>query len=115
MDFTERLELLIKNSQITKKELAEKAGITTQSFFDWKKRNAVPGADIACKLAACLNATVEYLVTGKEPPVVEKIPADLQEIINKYAEKPKESNKKQKKDLTNGVSDNYTLSQGDFQ
>lgn len=107
MIFSERVEKLLKEKGKTKAEVAKIAEITTQTFYDWKKKGAVPSADTAVKLAQILGTTVEYLITGVEPPVVEKIPRDLQDIINKYAEKDE---KKQKKDLTNEVLNNYNLS-----
>lgn len=64
MNFSDNLEKLIKERKASKKELAETVGITTQAFYDWKKRNSFPSADIALKIAKYLNTTVEYLLTG---------------------------------------------------
>lgn len=66
MNFFERLEELIKEQNVSKKDLAAFAGITTQSFYDWSKRNTIPAADIALKIAQYLNTSVEYLLTGVE-------------------------------------------------
>ena len=41
-------------------------GIAPNSFVYWKKRGTIPQADVAVAIAAALNTTVEYLVTGKD-------------------------------------------------
>lgn len=86
LEFIDRVEKLIEKSGVTKKDFAAKIGITQQAIYDWKKRQTIPSADIAVKIANYLNTSVEYLVTGSEPGIKTKIPEDLQEIINKYAE-----------------------------
>ena len=86
LEFIDRVEKLIEKKGVTKKDFAAKIGITQQAIYDWKKRQTIPSADIAVKIANYLNTSVEYLVTGSEPGIKTKIPKDLQEIINKYAE-----------------------------
>lgn len=86
LEFIDRVEKLIEKKGVTKKDFAAKIGITQQAIYDWKKRQTIPSADIAVKIANYLNTSVEYLVTGSEPGIKTKIPEDLQEIINKYAE-----------------------------
>ena len=66
MNFSERLEDLLKKEGKTKVEVANFAGITTQTFYDWKKKGAVPNADTAVKIAKYLDTSVEYLITGED-------------------------------------------------
>ena len=88
MNFSDNLENLIKERKVSKKELAETVGITTQAFYDWKKRNSFPSADIAYKIAAYLNTTVEFLVTGKETDVYKEnfrnLLEDLRTVVDRY-------------------------------
>ena len=70
--FIEQVDKLLSENGKTKIELARYAGISTQSFYDWKNRNTVPSADVAVKIAQFLNTTVEYLVTGEEKDIYKK-------------------------------------------
>ena len=84
-DFVDRIDMLLKQKNIKRLALATEIGQTVQCFTDWKRRDSVPSADIAVRIASALGTTVEYLVTGTEPPKETKIPDDLQAVINKYA------------------------------
>ena len=64
--FIEQVDKLLSENGKTKIELARYAGISTQSFYDWKNRNTVPSADVAVKIAQFLGTSVEYLVTGED-------------------------------------------------
>jgi SOS-response transcriptional repressor LexA len=66
MDFSERLEMLIKAKNMSQKAMAEYLGIRRPSISDWKSLGTIPGADIAIKLAQFLNVSVEYLITGED-------------------------------------------------
>ena len=56
--------MLLKQKNIKRLALAMEIGQTVQSFTDWKRRDSVPSADIAVRIASALGTTVEYLVTG---------------------------------------------------
>ena len=86
MNFLENLENLIKERKISKKELAESVGFTTQAFYDWKKRNSIPSADIAYKIAKFLGTSVEFLLTGKEENPLALENQTLKEKIEKAKE-----------------------------
>ena len=74
MNFSERLEFLLEKKGVSKVEVALIAGISTQTFYDWKKKNTVPSADTAVKIAQYLETSVEYLITGKEEsPLADKV------------------------------------------
>lgn len=70
--FIEQVDKLLSEKGKTKIELARYAGISTQSFYDWKNRNTVPSADVAVKIARFLGTSVEYLVTGEEKDIYKK-------------------------------------------
>ena len=67
--FSERLERLLKNKNMQKKELADKCGISSNGISTWKVTGSYPRADIAVKIAKVLGVSVEYLVTGKLPNI----------------------------------------------
>lgn len=92
MTFTDRLEKLIEEKSVSKKEFSEKVGITTQALYDWKKRNTVPSADIACKIADFLNTTVEYLVTGNSSDIYKDKYENLKKAVLDAVEKTENQN-----------------------
>ena len=59
---------------MTVKELSEKTGIAKGTLDCYLgARASMPPADIAAKIAASLDVTVEYLVTGQESPKNDKM------------------------------------------
>jgi len=66
MDFATRLETLLKDKSLTKKELAELIEIRRPLISEWKKKKSFPYADIAVKISKTLGVTVEYLITGND-------------------------------------------------
>ena len=48
--------------------LYQKAKVSKGTFSSWKARNMLPRADAAYKIAQSLGVSVEYLLTGREPP-----------------------------------------------
>lgn len=65
MTFWERLEKALDDNNVTASELSRNIGIASSVIYSWKIRDSIPRADIACKAAAVLNTSVEYLITGK--------------------------------------------------
>jgi transcriptional regulator with XRE-family HTH domain len=65
-DFTDRMEILLKEKKITQAHLADNLQIRKATISDWKRNSAYPTADIAVKIAKALDTTVEYLVTGED-------------------------------------------------
>ncbi len=66
MSFRKRLKEEITYNGLLLKEVADKAGIpkrTLDTYVD--KREIIPPADVAVRLANVLDVTVEYLVTGE--------------------------------------------------
>jgi len=86
--FVDRIDELLKKQGKKRPDLYSNLNIPKNLIGQWKQRGTIPSADVAVKIAEYLGTSVEYLVTGKKPPIAERIPADLQEVINKYAEEP---------------------------
>lgn len=51
---------------MSRKELAYKADFSLTSLSTGIKRNSIPSADVAYRIAKTLNVSIEYLLTGKE-------------------------------------------------
>ena len=67
MSFRENLKKELFYNDIKTKELARKINVpytTTLAYLD--KREVMPNAEIAVRIAKVLNVSVEYLVTGHE-------------------------------------------------
>lgn len=63
----DRIDILLKEKHFSQKDLAKEIGLSSaQTYAQWKLRNSMLGADIACKIAKYLNTTVEYLVSGND-------------------------------------------------
>lgn len=65
MNFWDRVNDLLDEKGITKKELAEKAKIDPSTISKGSKESRMPAADTAVLIAQFLDTSVEYLVTGK--------------------------------------------------
>lgn len=64
--FSERLKAEIKYKGFVQKELAAQAGIKKRALDMYiGSQGSMPPADVAVKIAQCLNVSVEYLITGK--------------------------------------------------
>lgn len=67
MSFRERLKEEIAYQGLQLKEVAAKADISKRTLDTYvDKRERMPAADVAVKLAKALNVTAEYLVTGDD-------------------------------------------------
>ena len=70
MGFSENLREAIEYSGLVQKELAYKTKISLRSIENYLREDAsLPSVDKAVRIAQVLGVTVEYLVTGKKPPV----------------------------------------------
>ena len=102
MGFRENLREALDYSGLEQKELAYKANVKLRSIENYLRENAsIPMADKAVQIAQVLGVTVEYLVTGKNPPkedyiftdpeirklarVIKKLPKNKQPIVIKNA------------------------------
>jgi transcriptional regulator with XRE-family HTH domain len=69
MGFKENLREAIEYSGLFQKELAYKTKIPLRSIESYlREDSSIPSADKAVRIAQILGVTVEYLVTGKNPP-----------------------------------------------
>jgi len=92
MSFRENLREAIDYSGLEQKEVAHKANISLRNIENYLRENAsIPMADKAVKIAQVLGVTVEYLVTGKNPPVgvPSSINPEIQELIRSINKLPK--------------------------
>ena len=62
--FADRLERLLNEKKMQKAELAERIGFSANGISTWKATGTIPRADIAVKIAKCLDVTTEYLIFG---------------------------------------------------
>ena len=106
MSFRKRLKEEITYNGLLLKEVADKAGIpkrTLDTYVD--KREIIPPADVAVRLAKVLDVTVEYLVTGetkattnnKRPEywylnLIRKTPDEIIEINKMYKKVQQQQN-----------------------
>ena len=76
MEFSERLLLVLKEKEVTQRDLAEKININETALSRYVNGTRKPRMDILVNIARALNVSVEYL-TGKEEGEIE-----FQEIKN---------------------------------
>ena len=62
MTFIDRLELLCKEKNISKRKLEREAGLGTASTTKWKKEGSVPNQTSLEKLAVYFGVTVSFLI-----------------------------------------------------
>lgn len=62
MTFAERLKYLREKANMTQKEIAEKIGLTPQSYNNYEKRNYNPTPDLLVKMATALGVTPNDLL-----------------------------------------------------
>lgn len=89
MSFSEKLmntRLALNLSQI---ELAEKAGISERSIYNYEQTGALPRTSIIKKLAEALNVTTAYLMDDDETDTMKNIDEELflANAKNEYGQK----------------------------
>lgn len=82
MDFWTRVDNLIEFKNLTRKEVAAKANFSYSSFTNGRKRESVPAADVALRIAKVLGVSVEYLLESELPKI--KDDEDVLELIKIY-------------------------------
>ena len=65
MNFSERLEFLLKSKQIKQADLADFCDIRRATISEWKSRGTMPSAEIAIKIAKRLDVSLDFLLTGE--------------------------------------------------
>ena len=65
MDFAKRLKRLREDANLSQKELAERIGMTAQSYNNYEKRGYNPSPEMLVKLAIALKTTPNDLLDFK--------------------------------------------------
>ena len=65
MGFCENLKRLRENAKLSQKDLAERIGMTAQSYNNYEKRGYNPTPEMLVKLAKALNTDLNTLVGFK--------------------------------------------------
>lgn len=63
----ERIEYLIKQEGMTKRQFAQEMKISTGNMGDWKRGKSTPGVKVLVKTAEFFEVSLDWLLTGKEP------------------------------------------------
>lgn len=65
LDFWLRVKAKLEYQGLTQRELAARIDVSYNTLQSWINRNRLPNAEQAVKVAATLNTSVEFLVTGR--------------------------------------------------
>ena len=79
--FKDRINDELEYQDISKKDFAERTGISINTLNMYLYRGSIPAADVAVRMAQALNTTTEYLVTGADsttPPSKSSTKSDWQ-------------------------------------
>lgn len=76
MEFGERLLFVLKEKEMTQRELAEKININETALSRYVNGSRKPRMDILVNIARALNVSVEYLAGNEESEI------EFQEIKN---------------------------------
>lgn len=64
-DFVVRLQTVLKEKKISQTEMAQKIGISRESFTYWKNSNSLPNSDLLFKIAEFVEVDPYWLVKGE--------------------------------------------------
>lgn len=67
-DFLKRVLEELDFLNASKADIARFLNVRKSTVYSWFERDTIPAADTALKIADFLNVSLEYLVTGKNPP-----------------------------------------------
>lgn len=79
--FWDRVDRLLKKRNMLQTTLAYKAGIADGTLSSAKNKHSIPLADTAVRIAAALNTSVEYLVTGHDACNDEEGDGELEDAL----------------------------------
>ena len=85
MEFWNNVLIELDYLGMTNKALAQKAGFAASNIGKGIRMESSPSADTAVKIANILGVSVEYLVTGKEPPSKKNQSPESKQMLHKYA------------------------------
>jgi transcriptional regulator with XRE-family HTH domain len=88
MSFWKNVENELEYQNISRKDLAQRAGFAVSGISLGISNDSVPSADVAVRIAKVLNVSVEYLVTGKNTknekitPQMNQLFSNIQKLSN---------------------------------
>lgn len=87
MIFLDRVQRLIDESGISKNKLLLSIGANKSSFFDWERRQTVPGGDVVVAIADYFGVSTDYLLGRTEIRELARSEADplLSSILSHYS------------------------------
>lgn len=65
-DFLIRLDILLKENQMTAKELTEKLGLSKTSISEWRKGKTSPSVKSLVGISQIFGVSLDWLILGKE-------------------------------------------------
>lgn len=92
MNIGDRISYLRKQKELSQTDLAKEIGASRESISKYERNEASPSVEIAKKIAAALDVTLDYLVgesnkktfdkqTVKRMEEIEKLPEDTQKTV----------------------------------
>ena len=66
----ERIKLKRKELNLTQLELAKKLNVTDRAVSKWEQGEGNPDLTLIPEIAKILNVSLDYLIIGKEEPVI---------------------------------------------
>lgn len=81
MQFSERLEKIINEKNISKYKIAKELGISQSTIANWTTGKANPTVEKLAELIQLIGVSADYLLTGKEG---ETITEDDKRILKLY-------------------------------
>mgnify|MGYP002627502636 FL=1 len=85
-NFGTRVEELMRERNVKPGDFYKAMGIVPQAFYDWKKKDQVPYATTALKVAKYFGVSVEYLIEGTLDNPLQKKVEELQGRIRDLAQ-----------------------------
>lgn len=84
MSIVERMFYLMEQKNIKSSELSEFLGVNKSVVSTWKKRNTNPPSEMLVKICELLNVSLNFLITGEELKIDNKLSKEEQYIIDLY-------------------------------
>lgn len=90
-EFIERVDVLLKKRNETRKLLTTDLGIASSTMANWSTQNTTPNANIVEQIANYFNVSTDWLIKGEE--FNNEVPEEDKILLEKY-NKLSEENKK---------------------
>lgn len=74
--------------QVSKAELSRAIEVPDPTVRSWFKKDSIPAADTALKIAQYLDVSLEYLITGKEKETEKKIKKSDLDFLESFKKLP---------------------------